>query len=111
MIIICTRHTWCEKSIVRWESLRWCAACQSRRTGVRVSWNNSRNAIFGPCAGTRSRRPPVSPAKESFHHCIRIFPGITFPRTESLMAAVSTLNALMANAAGLLLVRDIGKMQ
>lgn len=42
------------------------------------------------------------PAKESFHHCIRIFPGITFPRTESLIAAVSTLNALMANAAGLL---------
>lgn len=41
------------------------------------------------------------PAMESFHHCIRIIPGITFPRTESLMAAVSTLNALIAKAAGL----------
>lgn len=46
--------------------------------------------------------PCTVPAKESFHHCIRIFPGITFPRTESLMAAVSTLNALMAKAAGLI---------
>lgn len=45
------------------------------------------------------------PANESFHHCIRIFPGITFPRTESLIAAVSTLNALMANAAGLFVPR------
>lgn len=35
-----------------------------------------------------------SPAKESFHHCIRILPAITLLRTESLMPAVSTLNAL-----------------
>lgn len=46
------------------------------------------------------------PAMESFHHCIRIFPGVTFPRTVSLIAAVSTLKALMASAAGLLFQRE-----
>lgn len=51
-------------------------------------------AIFPRCC-------VIIPANASFHHCIRILPGITFPRTESLTAAVSTLNALMANAAGL----------
>ena len=42
------------------------------------------------------------PAREYFHHWKRILPGIRLPLTESLMAAVSTLKALIAKAADLL---------